>query len=69
VKSDYLKYLKLIEPRLKRGAVVVADNVIKSERAMKDFLAYIQSSPNYDTVTIQASAEKGDGMTVSYKIR
>ena len=69
VKSDYLKYLKLIEPKLKRGAVVVADNVIKSERAMKDYLAYVQTSPDYDTVTIQASPEKGDGMTVSYKLR
>jgi len=69
VKSDYLKYLKLVEPKLKRGAVVVADNVIKSERAMTDFLNYIQSSPDYDTVTIRASMEKGDGMTISYKIR
>ena len=27
-KPDYLKYLKAIEPKLKKGAVVVADNVI-----------------------------------------
>lgn len=69
VKSDYLQYLKLIEPKLKRGALVVADNVIVSERQMSDFLAYIKTSPNYDTVTIRASDEKGDGMTISYKIR
>ena len=68
-KSDYLNYLKAIEPRLKRGAIVVGDNVIVSERAMKDFLDYIQTSPNYDTVIIRASNEKGDGMSVSYKIR
>lgn len=68
-KSDYLKYLKLIEPKLKVGAVVVADNVIRSARAMRDFLDYIQNSPDYDTVTIRASLEKNDGMTVSYKIR
>lgn len=69
LKSDYLKYLKLIEPKLKRGAVVVADNVIVSERAMAGFLAYVRTSPDYDTVTIRASDEKGDGMTISYKIR
>ncbi len=69
VKKDYLNYLKAIEPKLKRGAVVVGDNVIKSEQAMKDFLDYIQTSPNYDTVIIRASEEKGDGMSVSYKIR
>jgi len=69
VKSDYFKYLKLIEPKLKPGAVIVSDNVIKSADAMKDFLDYIQTSPNYDTVIIRASEEKGDGMAVMYKIR
>ena len=69
VKRDYFKYLKLIEPKLKPGAVVVADNVIRSARAMEDFLDYIQNSPNYDTVIIRASMEKKDGMSISYKIR
>lgn len=69
LKQDYLKYFKLIEPKLKPGAVIVGDNVIRSERAMKDFLDYIQTSPKYDTVIIRASMEKNDGMSVSYKIR
>ena len=69
VKQDYMKYLKLIEAKLKPGAVVVGDNVIRSERAMKDFLDYIQNSPDYDTVIIRASMEKKDGMSISYKIR
>lgn len=69
LKSDYLKYLKLIEPKLAPGAVVIGDNVIRSARAMQDFLDYIQNSDNYDTVIIRASLEKEDGMSVSYKIR
>lgn len=69
LKSDYLKYLKLIEPKLTPGAVVVGDNVIRSARAMRDFLDYIQSSPDYDTTIIRASMEKNDGMSISYKIR
>jgi len=69
LKQDYLKYLKILEPKLKPGAVVVADNVIQSARAMKDFLDYVQTSPDYDTVTIRSSMEKNDGMTVSYKIK
>lgn len=68
-KPHYLKYLKAIEPKLKPGAIVVADNVIKSERQMKDYLDYVQTSPLYDTATIRASMEKNDGMTVSYKRR
>ena len=69
VKKDYFKYFKAIESRLEPGAVVVGDNVIRSAKAMPDFLDYIQTSPNYDTVIIRASMEKRDGMSVSYKIR
>ena len=69
LKSDYLKYLKIIEPKLVPGSVIVGDNVIRSARAMKDFLDYIQNSPDYDTVIIRASMEKNDGMSISYKIR
>ncbi|MHC4705146.1 MAG: O-methyltransferase [Planctomycetota bacterium] len=69
VKSDYLKYLKIIEPHLRPGAIVVGDNVIRSARAMKDFLDYMQNSPDYETVIIRASDEKKDGMSISYKIR
>ncbi|MEA3226862.1 MAG: class I SAM-dependent methyltransferase [Planctomycetota bacterium] len=69
VKSDYMKYFKIIEPHLKPGAVVVGDNVIRSAKAMKDFLDYMQNSPDYDTVIIRASMEKRDGMSISYKLR
>ncbi len=69
LKQDYLKYLKILEPKLAPGAVVVGDNVIRSANAMKDFLEYIQTSPDYDTVIMRASMEKNDGMSVSYKIR
>ncbi len=69
LKPDYLKYLKALEPKLKPGAAIVADNVIDYARQMPDFLEYIQSSPLYDTVIIRASMQKNDGMSVSYKIR
>ena len=47
----------------------MCDNVIRSARAMQDFLDYIQNSPDYETVIIRASMEKKDGMSISYKIR
>jgi predicted O-methyltransferase YrrM len=68
-KSDYMKYLKAVEARMKPGSIIVGDNVIRSAGAMKDFLDYIQTSPNYDTVIIRASLDKRDGMSISYKIR
>jgi predicted O-methyltransferase YrrM len=69
VKRDYLRYLKAAEPKLKPGAVVVADNVIVHASEMRDFLRYIRTSPDYETVLVRASMEKGDGMTVSLKLR
>jgi caffeoyl-CoA O-methyltransferase len=69
VKVDYFKYFQLIEPKLKPGAVIVADNVIISAKEMKDYLDYVQKSPDYDTVIIRASDEKKDGMAISYKIQ
>lgn len=69
VKSDYMKYLKLVEHKLKPGSVIVADNCIRSARAMADYLEYVQNNDNYDTVIIRASMEKNDGMAISYKIK
>ena len=69
VKSDYFKYFKAIEPKLKPGAVIVADNVIRFGKQMPDFLGYMEKSPDYEMVIIRASMEKGDGMAVIYKLR
>jgi len=69
LKRDYFEYFKILEPKLKVGAVVVADNVIVSAKDMKDYLDFVQTSPDYDTVIIRASLEKKDGMSISYKIK
>ena len=69
VKRDYFKYLKAIEPKLVPGAVIVADNTIRYARAVQNFIDYLQQSPDYEMVTVRASMEKKDGMTVAYKIR
>ena len=69
VKKDYLKYFKFIEPKLKPGAVIVADNVIQSADAMKDYLEHVQTGPDYETVIVRASDEKKDGMAITCKIR
>jgi len=68
-KSDYFDYFKAIEPKLVPGAIIVADNTIKSARAVQKFITHLQDSPDYEMVTIRASLEKKDGMTVAYKIR
>ena len=69
VKSDYLKYFQALEPKLSPGAVIVADNVIRSAKAMPDFLEAIAKSPNYISNTIRSDETKRYGMLVIYKVK
>jgi len=48
-KTEYLNYLKLVEPKLPGGAVVVADNVKRYETVLKDYLSYVRESGAYFT--------------------
>ncbi len=68
-KRDYFNYFKACIPILQVGAVIIADNVIQSERAMRDFLDFMKNDPDYDMVIIRASDEKNDGMAVIYKMK
>ena len=68
VKRDYFKYFKDVEDKLLPGALIAADNSIRSARSMRDFLDYVFKSENYDAVTVRASMSKNDGMTLVYKI-
>ena len=68
-KSDYLKYFNLLKPKLAKNAVIVADNVVQSGAAMKDFLEFMQNSKDFESQIIRASMEKNDGMLVAYRVR
>lgn len=58
-KSEYLKYLQLIEQYglLNKRAVVVADNVIMYEDEMNDYLDYVRYSSNYISRTTKTTLE------------
>ena len=58
-KSEYLKYLQLIEQYglLNKRAVVVADNVIMYEDEMEDYLDYVRNSGNYISRTTKTTLE------------
>ena len=69
VKRDTLKYFKGLEPLLKPGAVIIADNAIQSAREMRDFFEAVGQDPHYHMVILRASDEKKDGMAVIYKLK
>ena len=64
-KTEYLKHLKMIEKRLHRGSVVVADNAGKYIHYMRDYLDYVRNSGCYKSRFIQIGE---DGLEVSIKL-
>jgi len=52
-KEVYLEMLQLLAPKLRPGAVVLADNVRTFKRALAPYLAYVQSGKNgFQSVTL-----------------
>ncbi len=67
-KSKYLDYLKLVEPFLQKGAIIVADNIvsigkgtINVEKKTASYRKYVEEK--YKSILI----EIGDGMMISKK--
>ncbi|MFQ5888113.1 MAG: O-methyltransferase [Candidatus Hydrothermarchaeales archaeon] len=56
-KEEYLRYLKLAEKNLKKGSVVVADNVGIFKEEMKDYLDYVRGSKRYTSETVKIPLE------------
>jgi predicted O-methyltransferase YrrM len=46
-KGQYLDYLRQLEPKLRLGAVVVADNTKTHRRELRKYLAYVRRSGRY----------------------
>jgi predicted O-methyltransferase YrrM len=72
-KNEYLKYLELAQKNdLKRGTIVVADNVEISKNELRDYLEYVRNSTIYESKTIETTVEftpnVKDALEVSIKV-
>jgi predicted O-methyltransferase YrrM len=73
-KHEYLKYLKLAEQNslLRKGSVIIADNVRVSKDELSDYLEYVRNSGNYKSKAIETKLEFTvgikDAIEVSVKI-
>ena len=63
-KKDYKKFLDLMLPRLNKGGIFVAHNVVNKRKEMGDFLDAIETNPSLWTTIVSPSNE---GMSVSVK--
>ena len=63
-KKDYKKFFDLVYPRLDKGGLFVAHNVVNKRNEMQDFLDAVQKHPSLWTTIVSPSSE---GMSVSVK--
>jgi len=64
-KDEYGRYLRLMEPKLRPGSVVVADNVGAFPRAMADYLERVRRSGLYESRYVSVG---WDGIEVSRRL-
>jgi predicted O-methyltransferase YrrM len=64
-KREYLKYLQLVERKLREGSVIVADNAGIFADEMRDYLDYVRSSGKYSSKYVPKGE---DGLEVSVKL-
>jgi caffeoyl-CoA O-methyltransferase len=65
-KPDYISYFKLLKDRIIPGGAITAHNVVSQDNHMRDFLAAIETDPDFETTIHRTSTE---GISVSIKRR
>jgi predicted O-methyltransferase YrrM len=63
-KRDYRKFFEMMYPRLDKGGLFTAHNVVNKRTEMGDFLDAIQRNPSLWTAIVSPS---GEGISLSYK--
>jgi len=63
-KKDYKRFFDLVYPRLDKGGLFLAHNVVNKRNEMEDFLDAVQKNPALWTTIVSPSSE---GMSVSLK--
>ncbi len=63
-KRDYQRFFDLVFPRMPKGGLFVAHNVLNKKSEMPDFLKTIDTRPDLLTTIV---APSGEGVSVSWK--
>lgn len=63
-KRDYRKFFEMVYPRMNKGGLFIAHNVVNKRDEMGDFLDVIHGDPSLWTTIVSPS---GEGMSVSRK--
>jgi predicted O-methyltransferase YrrM len=63
-KTEYMDYLRLVEDKLHKGSVIVADNAGIFANPMIDYLRYVRTSEKYRSRYVPVGA---DGLEITVR--
>lgn len=63
-KREYIKYFDIVNPRLKKGGIIAADNITSHSEKVAPFVEKIKADPNYQVEILDLPA----GMLLGYKL-
>ena len=63
-RPQYLAYLEQIVPKIRKGGLLVTDNVVSHAEELRDFLGRVKSHPELFSVTLPV----GNGEELTYKL-
>ena len=64
-KTENMRYLQLVEPKLHEGSIIVADNARTDADEMKDYLNHVRCSGKYSSKYVPVNE---DGLEMSIKL-
>ena len=64
-KTENMRYLQLVEPKLHKGSIIVADNARTDAEEMKDYLDHVRCSGKYSSKYVPVNE---DGLEISIKL-
>ena len=62
-KQEYIKFFEVTHPLLKKGGVILADNITSHAKKVEDFVQAISSHPEYQVQILDLP----DGLLMAYK--
>jgi predicted O-methyltransferase YrrM len=64
-KSYYETFFDIVYPRLVKGGLVVADNIVSHQEALEDYISYVENHPNLESAKVPI----GRGLEISVKLK
>jgi len=63
-KNDYIKYLKMVLPKVRKGGVIIAHNICSNATGMLDFIEEIKTNPALKREFFSLGAGQGPSLSI-----